>query len=128
MFNWLTGSSSTTQPVASIVPDKEESESDNDSDTDVQEMPPPRALPSKGIFPAPNSAQRASAPGGRRKVALSPGHSPLDWAKIKEKRQIVPLARITPSELAMHNTKEDAWMAIQGKVYDVSEYNPFHPG
>jgi cytochrome b involved in lipid metabolism len=34
----------------------------------------------------------------------------------------------TLSELAEHNTADDCWMAINGKVYDVTEYTSRHPG
>lgn len=27
-----------------------------------------------------------------------------------------------------HNRSNDAWMVINGKVYDVTQYIPFHPG
>ncbi|CAG9767355.1 unnamed protein product [Ceutorhynchus assimilis] len=35
---------------------------------------------------------------------------------------------VTHKELAKHNTKDDAWLAIRGKVYNVTQYFPFHPG
>jgi len=38
------------------------------------------------------------------------------------------LPRIHPSELARHNTKDDCWIAVKGKVYDVTPYIPEHPG
>ncbi|MDX1442799.1 MAG: cytochrome b5-like heme/steroid binding domain-containing protein [Gammaproteobacteria bacterium] len=37
------------------------------------------------------------------------------------------LAIVTLDELAKHDTAEDCWMAINGKVYDFSEYIPEHP-
>ena len=30
--------------------------------------------------------------------------------------------------MAKHNTDEDCWLIVDGKVYDVSEYVEFHPG
>jgi len=27
-----------------------------------------------------------------------------------------------------HNRREDAWMVLNNKVYDVTTYIPFHPG
>jgi len=30
--------------------------------------------------------------------------------------------------LKQHNKSNDAWMAINGKVYDVTAYIPYHPG
>ena len=38
------------------------------------------------------------------------------------------LLRIPPSVLKMHNKKDDAWTAIQGKVYNITPYLPYHPG
>ncbi len=34
---------------------------------------------------------------------------------------------ITLEELAEHNTESDCWMAIEGVVYDLTEYLPKHP-
>lgn len=31
------------------------------------------------------------------------------------------------AEVAQHDTLEDCWMAIEGGVYDISEYVPRHP-
>lgn len=35
---------------------------------------------------------------------------------------------ITPSELKEHRTRDDAWAAFYGKVYNITPYLPFHPG
>lgn len=35
---------------------------------------------------------------------------------------------ITANQLAEHNTDRDVWLAIRGKVYNVTSYLPFHPG
>lgn len=35
---------------------------------------------------------------------------------------------VTVEELAKHHTRSDCWMAIDGVVYDVSRFVPFHPG
>ncbi|MDD5437573.1 MAG: cytochrome b5 domain-containing protein [Patescibacteria group bacterium] len=32
------------------------------------------------------------------------------------------------SDVAKHNSANDCWMAIDGKVYDVTSYIPNHPG
>ncbi|KAK7033253.1 cytoplasm protein [Favolaschia claudopus] len=68
----------------------------------------------------------------REKVALAPGHSPLDWAALKSSgsdlRGVDTLMRIPPSVLKQHRSKDDAWTAINGKVYNMTPYLPFHPG
>uniref|UniRef100_A0A061S3A4 Mitochondrial cytochrome n=1 Tax=Tetraselmis sp. GSL018 TaxID=582737 RepID=A0A061S3A4_9CHLO len=38
------------------------------------------------------------------------------------------LRAISMSEVAKHNTEGDMWVAIHGKVYDVSQFLPKHPG
>ncbi|KAF9238524.1 cytochrome b5 [Melanogaster broomeanus] len=67
-----------------------------------------------------------------RKVALAPGFGPLDWASLKSSgedlRGVETLLRIPPSVLKMHNKKADAWTAINGKVYNLTPYLPYHPG
>jgi len=30
--------------------------------------------------------------------------------------------------LKKHNKREDAWTALQGRVYNITPYLPFHPG
>lgn len=35
---------------------------------------------------------------------------------------------ITEQDLAKHDTKEDCWVVYSGKVYDVTDYLPRHPG
>lgn len=34
----------------------------------------------------------------------------------------------TEDEVAKHNTRDDCWMIIKGKVYDVTPYVDIHPG
>ncbi|KAF8730595.1 hypothetical protein AX14_005403 [Amanita brunnescens Koide BX004] len=68
----------------------------------------------------------------RGKVALAPGHSPLDWASLtssgKDLRGVDTLLRIPPSVLKQHNKRDDAWAAFNGKVYNITPYLSFHPG
>lgn len=35
---------------------------------------------------------------------------------------------ISIDELSTHNTEKDAWIAIDGIVYDISNFIPNHPG
>ncbi|TQV96418.1 Cytochrome b5 [Cordyceps javanica] len=99
--------------------------------------PPPLRPPTLGQFPAVNSAQRARGPPSRQ-VTLEPGHSPLDWARISggpgaDLRGVpasTPYLRVTPSMLRRQTGRRgtDAWMALNGKVYNVTPYAKFHPG
>jgi len=97
----------------------------------------------------PNTTQRPVSK-KRGRVVLSPGHSPLDWANLKTsgedlrvcmykliwKRQshlfpckgVDTLTRIPPSVLKSHNKRDDAWTAINGNIYNITPYLPFHPG
>ncbi|KAF3938778.1 hypothetical protein ABW19_dt0201779 [Dactylella cylindrospora] len=74
----------------------------------------------------------APPPKPRQKVILTPGHSSLDWANHQKTLPFVPLRRITPSELATHGPRKNEaktyWTALEGKVYDVTPYLPYHPG
>ncbi|CAE6496348.1 unnamed protein product [Rhizoctonia solani] len=68
----------------------------------------------------------------RAKVALAPGHGALDWASLKSSgvdlRGVTELQRVTPSMLKEHRSRDDAWSAFGGKVYNITPYLPYHPG
>uniref|UniRef100_A0A1B0CV03 Cytochrome b5 reductase 4 n=1 Tax=Lutzomyia longipalpis TaxID=7200 RepID=A0A1B0CV03_LUTLO len=69
----------------------------------------------------------------RNKCALKPGHSLMDWIRLGSsgcdlagtKGVVSPVSH---AELAKHCKKGDAWIAIRGKVYNVTRYMDFHPG
>ncbi|KAH8906342.1 cytochrome b5, partial [Coniochaeta sp. PMI_546] len=74
-----------------------------------------------------------------RQVVLTPGHSPLDWARLSNSNAdlrnlpggpTAPYLRVTPSMLKKMTGRKgkDAWTVLGGKVYNMSPYLPFHPG
>ncbi|KAL9110572.1 MAG: hypothetical protein Q9227_004930 [Pyrenula ochraceoflavens] len=75
-----------------------------------------------------------------RKVILSPGHSPLDWAALARSPNasnilrgpdLPPrLIRVPPSLLHSMNGRKGkpSWTSYMGRVYNVTAYLPFHPG
>jgi len=82
-------------------------------------------------FPALNSAQRQG--NARNKVPVGAGRSLMDWVRLTKSgvnlRGVSPgLKRVTVDELQSHNTYDDAWMAINGWVFNVTEYMKYHPG
>lgn len=38
------------------------------------------------------------------------------------------IVNVSHQELAKHNKFDDCWMAVRGKVYNVTKYLDFHPG
>lgn len=75
------------------------------------------------------AAATAASSRKRNKVVLRPGHSPLDWARLKNTiRPPFPFKPIPLSEVKMHNSRESAWTVFHGKVYDIGPYLDFHPG
>jgi cytochrome b involved in lipid metabolism len=48
-----------------------------------------------------------------------------NWLASKPRDAELP--RYTLAQVAGHATRADCWMAIEGKVYDVSPYIPQHP-
>ncbi|CAG2112008.1 unnamed protein product [Medioppia subpectinata] len=70
---------------------------------------------------------------GRTRVALKPGHSLMDWLKLCAKSPDLSgtggqVMAVTVEELQKHNTLDDCWLSIRGKVYNVTQYLHFHPG
>ena len=52
----------------------------------------------------------------------------IKFAEESPKEKIRYGGNITYEELSKHKTPEDAWIAVDGKVYDVTKYSPIHPG
>jgi len=76
----------------------------------------------------------ASATGNpRNKVSLKQGRSLMDWIRLTNSATDLTGVRgqlkdVSLQELALHNKRTDAWLAIRGLVYNVTEYFEFHPG
>lgn len=77
----------------------------------------------------------------RGKVTLAPGHSLAAWMKLSEGADLTGgIGRVDEDEdegtwpvwsfeeLAKHSAPGDAWMAVRGKVYNITPYLPYHPG
>ncbi|KAG0053386.1 hypothetical protein BGZ83_001220 [Gryganskiella cystojenkinii] len=90
-------------------------------------------------FPALNGPQRLAAcatdPKSRRRIkfALAPGHSPMDWARLTSSGSdlrggVMSLGRYTLADVKQHNRYDDAWTVLNGKVYNLTPYLPFHQG
>ncbi|PMB71039.1 Cytochrome b5 reductase 4 [Beauveria bassiana] len=92
---------------------------------------------SSGLAPPPTHTSVPTTKPSRQ-VTLEPGHSPLDWARLSggpgaDLRGVpaaTPYLRVTPSMLRRQTGRRgtDAWMALGGKVYNVTPYAKFHPG
>ncbi len=68
-----------------------------------------------------------------RKPVLSSPSQNTDTTKNRVESQIssspTPATKTyTLEEIATHNLETDCWLAIEGKVYDVTEFIPNHPG
>ncbi|QPG76608.1 hypothetical protein FOA43_004000 [Brettanomyces nanus] len=95
---------------------------------------PPLAV-DRGQDRLANPSVRASPVERRRKkVALKPGHSAVDWERSKKNedvRKIDPSSfpmRITKAQLKQHHSGKDCWISLGGKVYNITNYLDYHPG
>ena len=89
-----------------------------------------------GLFPLPNSQQVAG--NKRNKVALAKGFSLMDWIRLTKSGKDLTgvggprvggkVREVTRQELRKHKKRTDAWMAINGAVYNVTDYMDYHPG
>ncbi|XP_068754807.1 cytochrome b5 reductase 4-like isoform X2 [Montipora capricornis] len=88
-------------------------------------------------FPAENSPQRANSSGSlniRAKVVpLKPGRSLMDWIRLGKSTKDLAgtggiVRPVTEEELGKHNSENDAWICIRGRVYNITPYLEYHPG
>ncbi|GAA5867526.1 hypothetical protein JCM8547_001208 [Rhodosporidiobolus lusitaniae] len=125
-----TPSLSLSPPAVSVV--GEEDEDVDLPDVNVDERGPKKTAAGSALAPPPSTVKVVKAPKGR--VRVEKGFSQLDWAKLNRSGEVdlrggvTELRRISPAELAMHNTKDDCWQAYGGKVYNVGPFLRYHPG
>jgi predicted heme/steroid binding protein len=52
----------------------------------------------------------------------------MPCAALRRRPDAHTLVQVTWEQLAEHNTPQDLWVAIRGKVYDLTTYQNRHPG
>jgi len=68
------------------------------------------------------------------RIKLKPKHGLRDWMRYHQENRNLkgfegpPRRTISVSELRMHCTESDCWMAYMGKVYNITPYLDYHPG
>eukprot|EP00588_Corethron_pennatum_P024486 CAMPEP_0194315058 /NCGR_PEP_ID=MMETSP0171-20130528/11866_1 /TAXON_ID=218684 /ORGANISM="Corethron pennatum, Strain L29A3" /LENGTH=274 /DNA_ID=CAMNT_0039070711 /DNA_START=47 /DNA_END=871 /DNA_ORIENTATION=- len=104
-------------------------------------MPPsrirPRANPSTArILPvALQSSWLLGAAPPRKKVGVMRGFGLADWNLLKRKSRDLSQRcerdvkkDVTTAELWSHRTVHDGWIALRGRVYNITPYLHYHPG
>ncbi|XP_065838419.1 cytochrome b5 reductase 4-like isoform X2 [Oscarella lobularis] len=104
-------------------------------------MPPPpppssSSSSSSGLLSPATSISSNATGSGRTKVALKPGHSLMDWIRLGKSSGTDltgvggpgHFGQVTEAELAKHQRENDVWIAIRGRVYNITRYLDFHPG
>jgi len=52
----------------------------------------------------------------------------VDYLSLTPEVKVPKLRQYTMKEVAMHCTADSCWMIIFDKVYDLTDFNDFHPG
>ncbi len=47
---------------------------------------------------------------------------------VPEELEVVEESGVTETELNMHDSESDCWIGYEGKVYDITDWLPEHPG
>lgn len=64
-----------------------------------------------------------------KKVPLGPGRSAMHWLSLLRSWVRRPQKRYTLADVSTHtDPTRSVWMALRGKVYDVTPYLDYHPG
>lgn len=81
-----------------------------------------------GAEPPTAAEQMRVSNAPRRKVALPPGRSQLDWMRNSKRLPSRKVRPISMAEVKKHSTRTDAWTALNNTVYDITPYLEYHPG
>ncbi|BGP37698.1 hypothetical protein JCM10449v2_001615 [Rhodotorula kratochvilovae] len=121
-------------PVFSLSPpDAVDAEHAAEEDEDDGPALPDLQVNGAGALAPPTTTVKV-VKAAKGRVRVEKGFSQLDWAKLNRSGEVdlrggaTELRRITPAELASHNTRDDCWQAYGGKVYNVGPFLKFHPG
>lgn len=81
----------------------------------------------------PGEPNMSATGSGRVKVSLGPGRSLMDWIRLTHANPNLSgvngrFLEVTYDELVKHNKKDDAWICLKGRVYNVTPYMDYHPG
>ncbi|EPX71660.1 NADPH-hemoprotein reductase [Schizosaccharomyces octosporus yFS286] len=67
----------------------------------------------------------------KKKQKNDPGCTQEKWDALVESGEnlsgVAEPFKVSMEELKKHNTKDDCWIAVRGKVYNVTAYAPYHP-
>lgn len=79
------------------------------------------------------SASGSATGNPRNKVALKPGFSLVGWIRLTNSGEDLTGTKgrrfsVSKEELAKHSSESDCWLAIRGKVYNITRYLEYHPG
>ncbi|OUS47868.1 cytochrome b5 [Ostreococcus tauri] len=91
----------------------------------------PRSAPaSAGTHAKPSTTSQSVG-----KITLRPGYSQMDWLRRSKRERVdggvgdVDTRRtISLEELRRHNTRNDCWIGLRGRVYNLTAYVEYHPG
>mmetsp|Transcript_28020 Transcript_28020/g.39389 ORF Transcript_28020/g.39389 Transcript_28020/m.39389 type:complete len:210 (-) Transcript_28020:89-718(-) len=100
-------------------------------------LPPSKRVVPKGKPTRPaattTAAGRVTVPRGQ-KVAARKGFGLSDWNRLKRVSKDLaqlkgqPIRNIHPKEIKTHDSIHDAWISLNGKVYNITPYLHYHPG
>eukprot|EP00483_Globobulimina_turgida_P001513 UN01515 len=73
-----------------------------------------------------------TAQGRRKRPPASQRFAPLNWvkkhAKLKSMAKYGGPGKYTMEQVKRHNKAEDCWIVLNGHIFDITEYIPYHPG